>query len=272
MRNVGLTEFLSGLVPEMLVPLLFAFTQLGDPWFLMVTATLAYWVGPRYRLLATRDGARVLAVAVGVLAFVEGAKAFFGLPRPPAAVTLVPKESFAFPSGHATGSAAIYGSLGALLGRWSERARYAVAAGIAVFVSFTRLFLGVHYLLDVVVGLLLGAAFAWTVVRLTRERVVFGYVFAVAVGVAALVLTGANRDSVVGTGFALGALVAWLAVREDLPENGASTVATGVGLVVVGAISVAALRVAMPSWAVVLCSLFGGAGLVGVPAVQNFSR
>lgn len=274
MRDYGVTELLAGLAPEALVPLLFAFTQLGDPWFLMLSATLAYWVGPRYGLLPVRDGARLLAVAVGALAFVEGAKAFFGLPRPPATVTLIPKESLAFPSGHATGSAAIYGAFAALLRRWSKRARYVAAAGLAVFVSLTRVFLGVHYVVDVVVGLLFGAAFAWTVLRLTRERVAYGYAFCVLLGAAALTLTNVNRDSVVATGFALGALAAWLAVRERLPKEGITTALTGVGVVVVGAVSVAALELAMPTWAVVASSLVGGVGLVGLPALQtqNFSR
>ena len=65
-----------------------------------------------------------------------------------------------FPSGHATGSAAFYLALAVVLLPWVPRARrwwlFAGAFVIPVVVAATRVILGVHYLSDVVAGLLLG--------------------------------------------------------------------------------------------------------------------
>jgi membrane-associated phospholipid phosphatase len=65
-----------------------------------------------------------------------------------------------FPSGHATAAAATFAACALLVGR-SRRRRLkalcaAVAGGVAVSVAATRVFLGVHWLTDVIAGLFLG--------------------------------------------------------------------------------------------------------------------
>jgi membrane-associated phospholipid phosphatase len=68
-----------------------------------------------------------------------------------------------FPSGHATAAAATFAAIALVLGRGrSPKLRAAlggVAAGIAVAVACSRVFLGVHWVSDVVAGLALG--WAW---------------------------------------------------------------------------------------------------------------
>ncbi len=67
-----------------------------------------------------------------------------------------------FPSGHAATAAATLAAAAMLLGLGQDRRRRAtlaaVAAGIAVCVAVSRVFLGVHWVTDVVAGLALG----WT--------------------------------------------------------------------------------------------------------------
>jgi membrane-associated phospholipid phosphatase len=68
-----------------------------------------------------------------------------------------------FPSGHAATTAATFASAALLLGYSRSRAGRAVlmgiAGGIAVAVAESRVFLGVHWLTDVIGGLILG--WAW---------------------------------------------------------------------------------------------------------------
>lgn len=70
--------------------------------------------------------------------------------------------SYSFPSGHAVGSTVLYGVLAALVVReLRTRRERAIAIGVATLVialiCFSRVYLGVHYLSDVVAGVLEGA-------------------------------------------------------------------------------------------------------------------
>jgi undecaprenyl-diphosphatase len=91
-------------------------------------------------------------------------KAFFGRSRPPEAIGIdalvaVP-GSPSFPSGHAMTAFAAAGAVAVL----APRLRWAVLA-VAAVVGFSRVYLGVHFWLDVLagaaVGLTIGLAVAW---------------------------------------------------------------------------------------------------------------
>jgi membrane-associated phospholipid phosphatase len=76
-------------------------------------------------------------------------------------------SGFSFPSGHATGSAALWGSVAVAV--WVVARRLVVVA-LAVIVpaavAATRVLLGVHFVTDVVAGLLVGWAVAAGLSRL----------------------------------------------------------------------------------------------------------
>jgi undecaprenyl-diphosphatase len=86
-----------------------------------------------------------------------------GRDRPHASAHLITEVGFSYPSGHVAGSAALIGAMLLLYlqgshGRLS-RAVAVVGAGLAVTaVAASRLYLGVHWLTDVIGGLLLGSA------------------------------------------------------------------------------------------------------------------
>ena len=104
----------------------------------------------------------VLLVILGQNLITNGLKEVFDRLRPtinPIAETLGPS----FPSGHSATAAAFYAAAALLLGRRRGPRTRALLAGAAVLVAVTvagtRVMLGVHWLSDVIGGLLLG--WAW---------------------------------------------------------------------------------------------------------------
>ena len=99
---------------------------------------------------------------VGQWLLADGIEELFDRVRPtlnPIAETLGPS----FPSGHSAAAAAFYAAAALVLGRGAGKRGRALlaggAAGIAIAVACTRMFLDVHWLTDTVAGLFLG--WAW---------------------------------------------------------------------------------------------------------------
>ena len=96
-------------------------------------------------------------------------------PRPPAGILLKPVTGPSFPSGHATQAVAVYGMLAALAAAttssWARKvAAWTLAVVISGLVAVSRLYLGTHWLTDVLGGLALGAA--WLFALLTSVRTI----------------------------------------------------------------------------------------------------
>lgn len=272
-RGVGVADALAGSVPGSLVPLLAVLTYLGSTWFITTVGPVVYLLGPRRGLLTRWNGARLLAVSIGGLALVVLLKGLFDMARPPEAVMLIAEEGNGFPSGHATGAAAFYGGLAALVGASTRTRRLLAAGGMIAFVSFTRLALGVHYLVDVVAGTALGAAFVGGMLLLTRRRVVYGFAVAFAMAVAAVVLVGPLEDPTAALGGTFGALAGWLLVRQRNALDRAIRPLPALALVaLLGGSAAATLAIDAPIPVVVAAHAVAGVGFVGLPAFQNVSR
>jgi undecaprenyl-diphosphatase len=108
--------------------------------------------------------------AIGLVVTTVGAqlmnnvlKDMFQRTRPAPVVGLIPAQSFSFPSGHAMVSAAFYGYLAYLCWRILKgKQRWVALIGLLVLVvliGLSRMYLGVHYLTDVVAGYIAG--FIW---------------------------------------------------------------------------------------------------------------
>lgn len=135
-------------------------TFAGNAIFLALVTAVALAVLLRRR--AYLHGALLAGAAAGIEVTNAVLKLAFQRPRPELA--FVHLDTYSFPSGHAAGSAAVYTLLAALLGRTLRR-RGRVLLGLATTVlvgsiAFSRLYLGAHYLSDVLAGLALGVA--WT--------------------------------------------------------------------------------------------------------------
>lgn len=150
-----------------------AITSLGGVWVLTVVC-IAFALGWR-RVVGDWTAAIVLAV-VSALAWwsCNSLKLVFGRARPDLADRLVAAGGYSFPSGHATQSAAIWGTLALLVASQLPRHRrvvWATGTAVAVAVGASRIYLGVHWFTDVIAGWTLGATFVGvTAVALTQRR------------------------------------------------------------------------------------------------------
>ena len=96
-------------------------------------------------------------------------KDLFARPRPSFERPLVVETSYSFPSGQAMESLVVYGMLAyfAVLTLRSQRARAVSVGGaalIVVLIGLSRVYLGAHYVSDVVGGFAAGGAWLGTVV------------------------------------------------------------------------------------------------------------
>jgi undecaprenyl-diphosphatase len=135
-----------------------AITLVGSPAFALVLASVVCLVLYRRRRLV--DAAFLPLVLGGGELLNLVLKLAFHRPRPEFAFVHI--DTYSFPSGHAMISTATYGAFAFLLwGRLdSRRARALMLAATVLAVAligFSRLYLGVHYLSDVLAGVAGGA-------------------------------------------------------------------------------------------------------------------
>jgi undecaprenyl-diphosphatase len=106
--------------------------------------------------------ALMLVVGVGAQLLHNALKLLFQRARPEALADIETLQTFAFPSGHATVATACYGFLAYLAWHLSPSARWptlAVAILLVGLIGASRVYLGVHYVTDVIAGFIAG--FFW---------------------------------------------------------------------------------------------------------------
>ncbi len=137
-----------------------AVTALGASWFaVIVCGGIVLWLlwQRRFRTVVALGGVFLLAKLLEV-----GFKTFFARPRPTMVPHLVEAGGYSFPSGHAMTAVVTWGLLAAVLtchlGGRKRALPPVVAAFIIAAVGFSRIYLGVHYLTDVIAGALLAGA------------------------------------------------------------------------------------------------------------------
>jgi membrane-associated phospholipid phosphatase len=134
---------------------------------LVVVVAAAVWLGLRHHY---RTALLLAVTGLGGGELVNLVKNLIQRERPAQTVAELVLSTYSFPSGHALGSTAVYVTLALLVSRQLSRRRdriLLVGAGVllAGLIGFSRLYLGAHYLTDVVAGWAggLGCAFlaAW---------------------------------------------------------------------------------------------------------------
>jgi undecaprenyl-diphosphatase len=151
------TPFLHSIASPGLDWFMNTFTALGSS-LVVVPVVLVVAVGLAFR---RRYGpALFLGVALtGAIAIDSTMKQVFDRPRPKLDYAAVLPDS-SFPSGHSMNGVAVYVALAvvawALLGRRAGVVALALALAIALGIGISRIYLGYHYLTDVVGGFLAG--------------------------------------------------------------------------------------------------------------------
>jgi membrane-associated phospholipid phosphatase len=121
----------------------------------VIIATGFLWSQHRFHIIVP-----LWVTCLGAVATTSAGKLLIGRHRPEIVLDVTVLTS-SFPSGHATAAMAVYGFLAYVIARDlpNIRERFEVAYWTAVlilFIGFSRIFLGVHYLTDVIGGFLVG--------------------------------------------------------------------------------------------------------------------
>ena len=137
------------------------FTFLGTENFYLLIMPILYWCV---------DAS--LGLRVGVILLLSGGinsvlKMVFHSPRPywvsAQLKALSSETTFGVPSGHAQNAVGVWGIMASYIAKpWA----WACAIALIFLIGFSRLFLGVHFVGDVVIGWLIGAALLFIVLKL----------------------------------------------------------------------------------------------------------
>jgi membrane-associated phospholipid phosphatase len=179
-------------------------TALGSVEYYMVALPIVYW------LINKRFGIR-FAAFFAFSAYINSAlKYLFAVPRPPEELRLTVQEGYSFPSGHAQGSTTFWGFLALHLRKgWA----WAGAAVLIALISFSRIYLGVHYPIDILVGIAVGALLlgGYQVVqaRIPQNMPLKTWFWGGLAAALALYLIHPTGDGPVTVGFMLGALLGY---------------------------------------------------------------
>ena len=273
-----LLKLLEGIRSPFLDALIGLITRLGEETVGIVILCAIFWCV-----------SKKTAYAIGITYFlsgltVQGMKIIFRIDRPwiidP---TLKPVESamghatgYSFPSGHTQSASALFGSLGA---QTKNKPLMAALFAVPLLVAFSRLYLGVHTLLDVSVSLAISLLLIVVTVKLfsagdgavnkKRELIVSScmILFAIAVIIIAAVLRSQNliddgyvldclKAAGAGVGFAVGMYIErvyidfnvksknllWQAIKYVLGIAGVLVIKEGLKLVIGTGLAVDTIR------------------------------
>ena len=172
--DVGGNAALQGLGGWLKLPMAI-FTFLGDEQFYLLLVPLVYWC-------LNKELGADLGVLLVLSSFTNTAlKSFFKHSRPfweAPALQLGDASSFSTPSGHAQTSAALFGYLAWFLADKRRGRLWATLLGLLmVLVALSRVYLGVHFLGDILwgaaIGLSLAALYAWLKPKLLPQLKLF---------------------------------------------------------------------------------------------------
>lgn len=152
---------------DFLTPFWTGITSLGNGGWFWLALSLLLTIFPK-----TRKVGLLALCSMALCALVTNVclKNLIARPRPytqiPGLTPLIPpQKDWSFPSGHTTASFACAGIYWRMLPK-----KYGIAALVLAFlITFSRLYVGVHYPTDVLAGLIIGLLGSWIVYKLYRH-------------------------------------------------------------------------------------------------------
>ncbi len=263
----GPIRVLQDLLSPALDGLFLLLTEAGNGALLIAFAILVYWIWDK------RLGLLLGVLTLSGVALSGLLKSVIGMPRPPPDLHLTPVTGNGFPSGHSQYAATFWATVAASArGVWM-----AVSVVVIALVALSRVYLGVHYVGDVVGGVGIGLALAaggWFLHKSSLwNRVGVGWRVATAVvlpsvSLGTLVLLG--HDFMEAWGFLVGFSVGYVMEGSLVGLRRAGRRRSGLRLLI-GApalVGLYALSLLLPSWAILGYSLaFGLAASLLLPWV-----
>lgn len=155
--SLVIVNILAQKLPRIIEPVMHVFSALGVETFYFALVPIIYW-------FVSRRSAVGLLVILAASAYINTVfKWIFSRPRPfwisEEVMELSVESTYGIPSGHSQNAIAVWFILAAsmtLLFPARKRLLFFVAGIVAFFISFSRIYLGMHFLQDVVVGWILG--------------------------------------------------------------------------------------------------------------------
>jgi membrane-associated phospholipid phosphatase len=151
--GLGVVRGVQTIMSPALTAVMKGLSFLGTEWFFLLALPLIYWCVNR------RRGVRLSLLFLASSFFNLWLKDLFAQPRPyelDPKVGLAKESSYGLPSGHAQGSVVFWGAAAPLFRRpWG----LVLAIFFPLAVSFSRVYLGVHFPTDIFGGWLLGLLF-----------------------------------------------------------------------------------------------------------------
>ena len=153
-------------------PIMTTASRLCEGWVVVFVALAWALAVGRTRQRAIRLALPIVIALAADGALVQMLKLALHLPRPLAVlgadhvhVLLAPLRARSMPSGHASAAATLAVYL------WGRHRREAAVVGpLAVLGGISRVYVGAHWVLDVLVGWLIGAFVGWVAARSTARR------------------------------------------------------------------------------------------------------